>query len=117
MELPRTLEAADIPELGGQNHGSVGLEATEAADQVPHLFVGLGRDVDEGEATIPEVPGELDGVPAIGLSMFARPARDQGGSRQLTLDPPLGQRALEYVARPGGLVGMPPCSVPRSMRV
>jgi hypothetical protein len=40
MELPRTLEAADIPELGGQNHGSVGLEATEAADQVPQIKSG-----------------------------------------------------------------------------
>ena len=80
------------------------LEGLSAADEVADLLVGLGRDVDEDEAIIAIIAGELDGVPAIGLVVVTGPAGDQGGRGQVADDTPLGEGALEDVTGAGGLV-------------
>ena len=80
------------------------LEALAAADEVTDPLVGFGGDVDEHEALVAEVAGQLDGVTPVGLAMLAGPPRDQRGRGEMAFDAPLGEGALQDVAGTGGLI-------------
>jgi len=46
------------------------LEGFSAADQITDPLILLGGDVDEHEATVPEILGDADGIAAIGLAVL-----------------------------------------------
>ena len=53
------------------------------AHEIADSFVGLGGDVDEGELAGPEVPGELDGVPAVMFAFVTWTFGDERGRSEL----------------------------------
>jgi len=80
------------------------LAGLSAADEIADLLVGLSGDVDENEAVVAIVPGELDGVPTVRLAVLACAAGDELRGRQVADDVPLGEDALEDVPSAGGLI-------------
>jgi hypothetical protein len=80
------------------------LEGLSAADQVADPLVVFGRNVDEDEAVVAEVAGDLDGITAIGLAVLTGSGRDERGSGELTRDAPVGESALKHVPCSGSFV-------------
>jgi hypothetical protein len=89
--------AHELEDIVARLH-DLALKAFAAADQVADLLVLFGGGVNQNEAIVSEVTGDLDRVPTVGLPMLARSPRDQRRCRQMALDVPLDEGTLEHVA-------------------
>jgi len=74
------------------------LEGLSTADQVADPLILFGRDVDEHEASVAEVLGDLDGIAAIGLAVLAGSRGHERGSGKLTREAPVDEGAVKHVS-------------------